>query len=128
MFNSIKVMLPKLFCSGWTLLLFVVVSLSVCGQTGQKPFLVWWLSASGVALSSLSFFLDNRAVVQRLAHRRKVMGWCAWLVLVGALACFWATSFLAVTWISVAMYIAGSLCGFMFSLWVRNKELMKWIQ
>lgn len=127
MFNKIKAILPALFRSGWTLIALVVLSLLFCSQHSPHLFLVWWLAFAGVVLIALSMALGIWCS-QRETRRERVLYWCSWLIFWGGIVCFCATNLFTPSVKLLLMYVLGSLCGYLFSNWVKRKELLAWIQ
>lgn len=120
----------RIYQSGWTLVILVVLSLWLCNFHGRNAFLVWWLPLCGVVLIGASIFLGNlpyRLIQSRMQVSRFACFW-SWLIWVaGAVSLALAPLFahgLAFIWLDPL----GALIGLMFCCWVSRKGLLKWIR
>nr|WP_314523890.1 hypothetical protein [uncultured Rahnella sp.] len=131
-FNTdwLKLTFCRIYQSGWTLVVLVVLSLWLCNFHGRNAFLVWWMALSGVVLIGFSVFLGNLPyrLIQPVRHVGRLTGFCSWSIwMVGVLLITlcptYATSLLIV-WLEPL----GALIGVLFCCWVSRKGLLKWIR
>ena len=126
----LKPALRRVYQSGWTILVLVVLSLVFCNLHGSPAFLVWWLAFSGVVLIGYSIFLGNLPyrLIQpdRFVSRYAcAFSWVVWGVGV-ILICL--SPLYAEPVYLLFLEPAGVVLGFMFCRWVCRKGMLAWIQ
>lgn len=126
----LKPALRRVYQSGWTILVLVVLSLVFCNLHGRPAFLVWWLAFSGVVLIGYSIVLGNLPyrLIQpdRFVSRYAcAFSWVVWAV--GSLLICLSPVFAEPLYL-LLLDPVGAALGFMFCRWVCRKGMLAWIQ
>ncbi|MDI0465777.1 hypothetical protein QIV89_14280 [Klebsiella variicola] len=125
----LKLALLRVFQSGWTVVVLVGLSLTLCSFYGRQAFVVWWLTFSGALVIGLSIWLGN--LPYRLRQQRNPASkWvCCASSLIWAFGAFllaFAPVF-ATSPMVMLLNLLADLTVVILYAWLVRKEVINWI-
>ncbi|MDV1253141.1 hypothetical protein RZQ12_23045 [Klebsiella michiganensis] len=125
----LKLALLRVFQSGWTVVVLVGLSLTLCSFYGRQAFVVWWLTFSGALVIGLSIWLGN--LPYRLRQQRNpaskwvcCASWPIWAF--GAFLLAFAPVFATSPMVILLNLLAGLTVVILYA-WLVRKEVINWI-
>jgi len=125
----LKLALLRVFQSGWTVVILVGLSLTLCSFYGRQAFVVWWLTFSGAFLIGVSIWLGNLPyrLLQPGRPARKWVRCASWLIwAVGAFLLAFAPVFATSPGVMLLNLLAALTVIILYS-WLVCKGVLNWI-
>lgn len=125
----LKLALLRVFQSGWTVVILVGLSLTLCSFYGRQAFVVWWLTFSGALLIGVSIWLGNLPyrLIQPGRSARKWVCCASWLIWAfGAFLLAFAPVFATSPMVMLLNLLAGLTVVILYG-WLVRKEVINWI-
>ncbi|HAT3671783.1 TPA: hypothetical protein I8569_003543 [Klebsiella oxytoca] len=125
----LKLALLRVFQSGWTVVVLVGLSLTLCSFYGRQAFVVWWLTFSGALLIGVSIWLGNLPyrLIQPGRSARKWVCCASWLIWAfGAFMLAFAPVFATSPMVMLLNLLAGLTVVILYA-WLVRKEVINWI-
>ncbi|WP_128804899.1 MULTISPECIES: hypothetical protein [Klebsiella] len=125
----LKLALLRVFQSGWTVVVLVGLSLTLCSFYGRQAFVVWWLTFSGALLIGVSIWLGNLPyrLIQPGRSARKWVCCASWLIWAfGAFLLAFAPVFATSPMVMLLNLLAGLTVVILYA-WLVRKEVINWI-
>ncbi|SXE90264.1 hypothetical protein [Klebsiella variicola] len=125
----LKLALLRVFQSGWTVVVLVGLSLTLCSFYGRQAFVVWWLTFSGALLIGVSIWLGNLPyrLLQPGRPTRKWVRFVSWQIWAfGAFLLAFAPVFATSPMVMLLNLLAGLTVVILYA-WLVRKEVINWI-
>ncbi|MGE0969504.1 hypothetical protein ACQFN5_05870 [Klebsiella sp. WOUb02] len=125
----LKLALLRVFQSGWTVVILVGLSLTLCSFYGRQAFVVWWLTSSGAFLIGVSIWLGNipYRLLQPGRPARKWVCFVSWQIWAfGAFLLAFAPVFATSPMVMLLNLLAGLTVVILYA-WLVRKEVINWI-